>query len=83
MQYYSSLFFVWFNFSSHSLEDEGNFTIKIVEIFELHARMRSAEYQTTVPLKVPIVIHNYANALDNQPIKITTRFSASDVTGRH
>ena len=40
------------------------FTIKIVEIFELHASMsgmRSAEYQTTVPLKFLIIIHNCAN----------------------
>ena len=40
------------------------FTIKIVKIFELHASMpgvRSAKYQTTVPLKFLIIIHNYAN----------------------
>ena len=40
------------------------FTIKIVKIFELHASMpgvRSAKYETTVPLKFLIIIHNYAN----------------------
>ena len=57
------------------------FTIK-VEIFELHASMpgvRSDEYQMTIPLKFLIIIHNYVN----HPIKITTRFSGSDVAGRH
>ena len=40
------------------------FTIKIIEMFELHASMppmRSAEYQATVPLKFIITVHNYAN----------------------
>ena len=40
------------------------FTIKIIEMFELHASMppmRSAEYQATIPLKFLIIIHNYAN----------------------
>ena len=38
--------------------------MKIVKIFELNASMpgvRSAKYQTTVPLKFLIIIHNYAN----------------------
>ena len=41
------------------------FTIKIIEMFELHASkqgMRSAKYQATTPLKFLIIIHNYANA---------------------
>ena len=40
------------------------FTIKITEMFELHASMppmRSAEYQATIPLKFLRIIHNYAN----------------------
>ena len=38
--------------------------IKLIEMFELHKRMpemRSAEYQATIPLKVFIIIHDYAN----------------------
>ena len=38
--------------------------IKLIEMFELNERMpgvRSAEYQATIPLKVFIIIHNYAN----------------------
>ena len=38
--------------------------IKLIEMFELTERMsgmRSAEYQTTIPLKFFIIIHNYAN----------------------
>ena len=53
------------------------FTIKIIEMLELHASIR-AEY----PAKIS---HNYlgGECLDNQPIKITTRFLGSDdVTGR-
>ena len=40
------------------------FTIKIIEMFELHASMppmQSAEYLATIPLKFLIIIHNYAN----------------------
>ena len=40
------------------------FTIKIIEMFELHASMppmRSAQYQATIPLKFIIIVHNYAN----------------------
>ena len=40
------------------------FTMKIIEVFELHASMppmRSSEYQVTVPLKFLIIIHNDAN----------------------
>ena len=40
------------------------FTIKIIEMFELHASMqgmRSAEYQAATPLKFLIIIHNYVN----------------------
>ena len=40
--------------------------------------MRSAEYQTTVPLNFLITVHNYK--LDNQPIKITTQFSGTKTT---
>ena len=39
-------------------------TIKIIEMFELHASMppmRSAEYQATNPLKFLIIARNYAN----------------------
>ena len=38
--------------------------IKLIEMFELHERMpgmRSAEYQVTFPLKLFIIIDNYAN----------------------
>ena len=38
--------------------------IKLIEMFELHERipgMRCAEYQATIPLKLFIIIHNYAN----------------------
>ena len=38
--------------------------IKLIEMLELNERMpgmRSAEYQTTIPLKFFINIHNYAN----------------------
>ena len=38
--------------------------IKLIEMFELHERMpgmRSTEYQMTIPLKLFIIIHNYAN----------------------
>ena len=38
--------------------------IEVVEMFELNERMpemRSAEYQATIPLKLFIIIHNYAN----------------------
>ena len=40
------------------------FTIKIIEMFELHASipgMLSAEYQMTIPLKFLIIMHNYVN----------------------
>ena len=40
------------------------FTIKIIEMFELHSSMppmQSAEYLVTIPLKFLIIIHNYAN----------------------
>ena len=40
------------------------FTIKIIEMFELHASMPgmlSTEYQMTIPLKCLIIMHNYAN----------------------
>ena len=40
------------------------FTIKIIEMFELHGSMppmQSAEYLATIPLKFLIIIHNYAN----------------------
>ena len=63
------------------------FTIKVVEIFELHASMpgvRSDEYQMTIPLKFLIIIHNHANVWTiNHPIKITTRVLGSEVAGRH
>ena len=56
-----------FNLTIHSFEDKGNFTgygIKIVCIFYFHASMPSmwsAEYQTKIPLKFLIIIHDYAN----------------------
>ena len=40
------------------------FTIKIIEMFELHGSMppeRSATHQATIPLKFLIIIHNDAN----------------------
>ena len=40
------------------------FTIKIIEMFELHASMpsmQSADYQAKILQKFPIIIHNYAN----------------------
>ena len=40
------------------------FTIKIIEMFVLHASMqgmRSGEYQATTLTKFLIIIHNYAN----------------------
>ena len=40
------------------------FTIKIIEMFELHASMpsmQSADYQAKIPQKFPIIIHHYAN----------------------
>ena len=51
-------------------------------MFELHVDIpgkRSAEYQATILLKFLIIMHNYVTeCLDNQPIKITTRFYGSD-----
>ena len=38
--------------------------IKLIEMFDLKERMpgmRSAEYQATIPLKIFIIIQNYAN----------------------
>ena len=40
------------------------FTIKIIEMFELHTSIPgvlSAEYQMTIPLKLLIIMHNYVN----------------------
>ena len=40
------------------------FTIKIIEMFELHASMppmQSAEYQAKILQKFPIIINNYVN----------------------
>ena len=73
-------FAVQFNFSVSKTREILLFKIKIklMEMFELNERMPgmpSAEYQATIPLKFFIIIHNYA---DNQPIKITTRFSGSE-----
>ena len=67
-----------------SFEDEGNLAVydkgcRNVELQESVPGMRSAEYQTTIPLKFLIIVHNYANVWT---IKITTRFSGRDVTGR-
>ena len=47
--------------------------------------MRSAEYRKTVPLKFLIMYtHNYANVwMITEKIKITSRFSGSNVTQRH
>ena len=46
------------------------------ELNERMPRMRSSKYQATVPLKIFII--KLCKCLDNQPIKITTRFSGSD-----
>ena len=53
------------------------FTIKIIEICELHASMppmQSAEYQATIPLKFLIIIHNYANVQTINQSKSLTGF---------
>ena len=61
--------------------------IKFIEMFELHDRMpgmRSAEYQATIPLKLFIIIHNYANVKTINQSKSLPGFRiVSDVTGRH
>ena len=61
--------------------------IKLVEMFELNERMpgmRSAEYQATIPLKVFMIIHNYANVSTINQSKSLPGFRiVSDVTGRH
>ena len=65
------------------------FTIKIIEMFELHTSMpgmQSAEYQMTIPLKFLIILSTHmqlCECLDNQQIKITTQFTGRDVTGQH
>ena len=59
-----SSFAVQFSNSVSKTRAISLFTIKIIEMFELHASMpptRSAEYQATIPLKFLIIIHNYAN----------------------
>ena len=59
-----SSFAVQFSYSVLKTRAILLFTIKIIEMFELHAStqgMRSAEYQVTIPLKFLIIIHNYVN----------------------
>ena len=59
-----SSFAVQFSISVSKTRANLLFTIKIIEIFELHASipgMRSAEYQATIPLKFLVIMHNYAN----------------------
>ena len=61
--------------------------IKLIKMFELHERMlrmRSAEYQATIPLKFFIIIDNYANVQTINQSKSPPGFRvASDVTGQH
>ena len=43
--------------------------IKLIEMFELNERMPgmgSAEYEATIPLKIFIIIHNYAKSMFRQ-----------------
>ena len=59
-----SSFSVQFSYSVLKMRTILLFTIKIIEMFELHASMqgmRSAEYQATTPLKFLIIIHHYMN----------------------
>ena len=59
-----SLFAVQFRNSVSKTRAILLFTIKIIEMFELHASMpsmQSADYQAKIPQKFPIIIHNYAN----------------------
>ena len=63
---YDSSFAVQFSISVLKARAILLFKIKIkrIEMFELNERMpemRSAEYQTTIPLKFFIIIHNNAN----------------------
>ena len=70
----------------------GNFAVYVKDCwnFELHASMlgmQSVEYKMTISNDNPVKIHyNYTylcKCLGNQLIKITTRFSGSDVIGQH
>ena len=59
-----SLFAVQFRNSVSKTRAILLFTMKIIEMFELHASMpsmQSADYQAKIPQKFPIIIHNYAN----------------------
>ena len=59
-----SLFAVQFSNSVSKTRAILLLTIKIIEMFELHASMlsmQSADYQAKIPQKFPIIIHNYAN----------------------
>ena len=78
-----------FNFSISILKTRASllFTIKINEMFELHAKYTSDVIRWISNDNPTKISHNYAQlceCLDNQPIKITTQFSGSDdATGRH
>ena len=78
-----------FNFSISILKTRASllFTIKINEMFELHAKYTRDVIRWISNDNLTKISHNYAQlceCLDNQPIKITTQFSGSDdATGRH
>ena len=60
----NSSFAVQFNDSVSKARAVLLFSIKIIEMFKLHASMlpmRSAEYLATFPLIFLLIIHNYAN----------------------
>ena len=59
-----SSFAVQFSYSVLKTRAILLFTIKIIEMFELHASMQgmwSAEYQATTPVKFLIIIRTYVN----------------------
>ena len=59
-----SSFTVQFSISVSKTRAILPFTIKIIEMFELHASipgMWSAEYQATILLKFLMIMHNYVN----------------------
>ena len=60
------------------------FKIKI-KLNKRMPEMRSAEYQATIPLKLFIIIHNYANVSKtiNQSKSLPGFRVVSDITGRH
>ena len=78
-----------FNFSISILKTRASllFTIKINEMFELHAKYTRDVIRwisNDNPTKISLNYAQLCECLDNQPIKITTRFSGSDdATGQH